>query len=628
MSDGGEVYGGAGNDGMESVEPSREDTIQSADIDCDIDNFLNENDNSDSILESQDNFGGQLDKISEGDDEDIDAFLREGDSNDTIAELQSNHDQSDDMDDIDIFLREGDSNDAIVEPQSNHDQLDDMDDIDVFLREGDSSDAIAELQSNHDQSDDMDDIDVFLREDDSNDVIAELQSNYDQPDDMDDIDAFLREGDSNDAIVEAEEEDETLEEVEEENETLKEVEAEEDETLEETEAEEENETLEEVEAEEDETLEEEEVEEEDETLEEEEVEEEDEALEEEEVEEDEALEKHEKENQYYDAIKELTKYMSDHNYGKEDYAEYSRDPEWQRLTEKMESARENKDYVKDREKGNNQEMESTYEETENQLEDENNIEIVQEGEEERDFQPNSIYKINGNIYETDDRGTLYKKNGDLLPSTSYEINGTRYETDEKGRILSWSGNPKYTPENERDTSAQTEAGGEDREDGDDGGHLLARILGGSAGKENIVPMRATINRGDYKRLENEIIKAKNPGKDGLEKDVQDSGRIIYEGNSTRPSKIERTVIIDGKKTELTVDNIEGSKDLLSGLDGVISAEDWDRLNDEITDMEEDGNRISVTSVMKKYDASGNLVSVTVGVRNETAREKSYKTFSV
>ena len=420
--------------------------------------------------------------------------------------------------------------------------------------------------------------------------------------------------------------DEALEEAEvEEDEALEEVEVEEDETLEEVEAEE-DETLEEEEVEEDETLEEEEVEEENETLEEEEVEEE--ILDEEEVEEDEALEKHEKENQYYDAIKELTKYMSDHNYGKEDYAEYSRDPEWQRLTEKMESARENKDYVKDREKGNNQEMESTYEETENQLEDENNIEIVQEGEEERDLQPNSVYEINGNIYETDDRGTLYKKNGDLLPSTSYEINGTRYETDEKGRILSWSGNPRYTPENERDTSAQTEAGGEDREDGDDGGHLLARILGGSAGKENIVPMRATINRGDYKRLENEIIKAKNPGKDGLEKDVQDSGRIIYEGNSTRPSKIERTVIIDGKKTELTVDNIEGSKDLLSGLDGVISAEDWDGLNDEITDMEEDGNRISVTSVMKKYDASGNLVSVTVGVRNETAREKSYKTFSV
>lgn len=57
-------------------------------------------------------------------------------------------------------------------------------------------------------------------------------------------------------------------------------------------------------------------------------------------------------------------------------------------------------------------------------------------------------------------------------------------------------------------------------------------------------------------------------------------------------------------------------------------EDWDSLNDEIADMEADGNKISITSVTKKYDASGNLVSVTVGVRNETKEEKSYKTFNV
>ena len=188
---------------------------------------------------------------------------------------------------------------------------------------------------------------------------------------------------------------------------------------------------------------------------------------------------------------------------------------------------------------------------------------------------------------------------------------------------SWNGDPKYTPENERDTAAQTEAGGEDRQDEDDGGHLVARVLGGSAGNENIVPMRDTINRGDYKKVENEMIEAKKQGKD-----VQDSGRVIYEGDSTRPAKIERTVVIDGKKTELTVDNREGSKELLDDLDGVISDEDRDSLNDEIADMEADGNKISITSVTKKYDASGNLVSVTVGVRNETAGEKSYKTFNV
>jgi hypothetical protein len=120
-----------------------------------------------------------------------------------------------------------------------------------------------------------------------------------------------------------------------------------------------------------------------------------------------------------------------------------------------------------------------------------------------------------------------------------------------------------------------------------------------------------------------MIEAKKQGKD-----VQDSGRVIYEGDSTRPAKIERTVVIDGKKTELTVDNREGSKELLDDLDGVISDEDRDSLNDEIADMEADGNKISITSVTKKYDASGNLVSVTVGVRNETAGEKSYKTFNV
>ena len=243
--------------------------------------------------------------------------------------------------------------------------------------------------------------------------------------------------------------------------------------------------------------------------------------------------------------------------------------------------------------------------------------------EEKDFSPNSTYNIDGDTYETDDHGVLYKKNGGLLPNTSYEINGNCYKTDEKGRLISWNGDPKYTPENERDTAAQTEAGGEDRQDGDDGGHLVARVLGGSAGNENIVPMRDTINRGDYKKIENEMIEAKKQGKD-----VQDSGRVIYEGDSTRPAKIERTVVIDGKKTELTVDNREGSKELLDDLDGVISDEDRDSLNDEIADMEADGNKISITSVTKKYDASGNLVSVTVGVRNETKEEKSYKTFNV
>lgn len=242
--------------------------------------------------------------------------------------------------------------------------------------------------------------------------------------------------------------------------------------------------------------------------------------------------------------------------------------------------------------------------------------------EEIKLEPNTTYEINGDKYETDDNGNIYKKNGELMPNTTYERNGYTYTTDENGRITSWGGEAKYEPENERDTNAQTDSGGEDRKDGDDGGHLVARVLGGSSGNENIVPMRDTVNRGDYKKSENEIAEAKKQGKD-----VQDSGRVIYEGDSKRPSKIERTYTIDGEKSHLMVDNVEGSKDLLEGVEGEISDEDMNSLNDEISDMEEDGCDVSVTSVLKKYDADGNLVSVTVGIRNETTGEKSYRTFS-
>lgn len=35
----------------------------------------------------------------------------------------------------------------------------------------------------------------------------------------------------------------------------------------------------------------------------------------------------------------------------------------------------------------------------------------------------------------------------------------------------------------------------------------------SGGEENLVPMRRTINRGDYKKMENEIAKALQEGKE-------------------------------------------------------------------------------------------------------------------
>ena len=53
----------------------------------------------------------------------------------------------------------------------------------------------------------------------------------------------------------------------------------------------------------------------------------------------EAKDKYQLESEYNKSLQDMTKYMSEHNYGKEDYAEYSKDPEWQDLNEKMQDAR-------------------------------------------------------------------------------------------------------------------------------------------------------------------------------------------------------------------------------------------------------------------------------------------------
>ena len=64
------------------------------------------------------------------------------------------------------------------------------------------------------------------------------------------------------------------------------------------------------------------------------------------------------------------------------------------------------------------------------------------------------------------------------------------------------------------------------------------------GEENLVQTRRTINRGDYKRMENEIAKALQEGKW-----VSVHIKIEYNGESGRPTKIRAEYIIDGKKTD-------------------------------------------------------------------------------
>lgn len=237
-------------------------------------------------------------------------------------------------------------------------------------------------------------------------------------------------------------------------------------------------------------------------------------------------------------------------------------------------------------------------------------------------EPNSTYEFNGNTYETDDNGQTYKKNGEILPNIEYTVNGNTYRTDEHGNKVSCDSTPEYTGDGSRNMKEQKESGGEERQEDDDGGHIIARILGGAEGEENLVPMRRTINRGDYKRMENEISKALQEGKK-----VTMHIDIEYDGDSSRPSKIRVEYTIDGKKTVCEFDNVEGSTDLLDSLSDKISDEDYGRLKQMLEEMKEDGCDAAITSVKVEYDENGNPTKVTVGILDESTGTKKYKEYS-
>lgn len=224
-------------------------------------------------------------------------------------------------------------------------------------------------------------------------------------------------------------------------------------------------------------------------------------------------------------------------------------------------------------------------------------------------------------YETDDNGQIYKENGEVLSNTEYEVNGNTYQTDEYGRIVECDGNPKLTEEGKRNISEQMEAGGEDRREGDQGGHIVARVLGGSEGIENLVAMRGPINQGDYKKMENEIRKASEENKE-----VSMHVELKYKGESERSSEIKVEYTIDGEKKEIVFDNEENSIELLDSLEGKLNQEDYNNLKEELQDMKEDGKEVSITSVKTEFDENGQAVKITVGVLDESNGLKTYKVF--
>ncbi|OLS38295.1 hypothetical protein BTR22_07365 [Alkalihalophilus pseudofirmus] len=123
----------------------------------------------------------------------------------------------------------------------------------------------------------------------------------------------------------------------------------------------------------------------------------------------------------------------------------------------------------------------------------------------------------------------------LKPNIEYVTPaGYKYTTDAKGRITTVEAKLDYGLA-ARNNYAQRQVGGPDRLPTDDGGHLIASIFKGSGDIDNLVPMNANINRGEYKKLEYEWANAlkKNPPET-----VEVRIEPLYRGDSQRPSMFE------------------------------------------------------------------------------------------
>jgi len=223
---------------------------------------------------------------------------------------------------------------------------------------------------------------------------------------------------------------------------------------------------------------------------------------------------------------------------------------------------------------------------------------------------NAMYDVEGELHETDDNGNVYMIDGRLLPNITYTLNGYTYTTDEYGRIIKCEGAPKLNPENTRNTEAQGQVGGADRRPNDQGGHVISRDMDGDGGLGNLIPMDARINQSDYKKMESDIKKALQEGKE-----VTTETEIAYDGDSERPSTITTTVTIDGEKTVYRFDN---------NLDGSLNNKVPEVAKDLVQmTLDETGGVVSSTE--EKYDEKGNLKEMTITITYTDDNGKNHRT---
>lgn len=155
-----------------------------------------------------------------------------------------------------------------------------------------------------------------------------------------------------------------------------------------------------------------------------------------------------------------------------------------------------------------------------------------------------------------DSGGTGNWNSDLnnpAPDTTYVVDDRFvFTTDEHGRVVETHGVLELG-EADRNSYQQTKAGGEDRQPGDQGGHIFGNAFGGPGEALNLLAMSAEANGArEYGQLEaiwrDEL--AKNPPPD-----IEMQMTPIYSGDSQRPTELIIDWTLDGEiQPQRIIDN--------------------------------------------------------------------------
>jgi predicted ribonuclease toxin of YeeF-YezG toxin-antitoxin module len=139
----------------------------------------------------------------------------------------------------------------------------------------------------------------------------------------------------------------------------------------------------------------------------------------------------------------------------------------------------------------------------------------------------------------DRSGPQWGEDGNLKPCNEYKTGeyDYNYKTDDQGRIVSVETDDlQITKERKNDDGTvdrlphNSDTPG--KQERDDAGHLIGDRFGGSPDIDNLVSQLWEVNRGEYKKMENEWADAIDRGEK-----VQEKTEVKYDGDSERPSEI-------------------------------------------------------------------------------------------